>query len=114
MWLCMAAGLAFGITQYRGQLMDASCYNDGAPQTAGKSWVRCAPTASTTQFAIHANGRVRVLDEAGNAKASTALQQNDLKRDSNGDMPVVVAGYRHGNTIKVESIRARGSDTSVH
>jgi hypothetical protein len=55
-----------------------------------------------------------MLDAAGNSKAETALQHGDLKRDPNGDMPVVIEGTRHGNTIKVESIRAHKSDTSVH
>ena len=113
MWLCLTSALSFGITMYRGQLMDASCYNQN-PSEGGKSWVRCAPTDSTTSFAIHANGKVRMLDPAGNDKAETALKQGTLKRDKNGDMPVVVGGWRHGNTIKVESIRARGSDASVH
>jgi hypothetical protein len=112
-WLGMTAGLMFGITQYHGQLMDASCYNQGDRQME-KSWVQCAPTTATTTFAIHTGGRVRMLDDAGNAKASAAFQEGVLKRDPNGDMPVVVSGYRHGNTIRVEGIRARGSDTSVH
>jgi len=55
-----------------------------------------------------------MLDTTGNDKAETALKQGILKRDKNGDMPVEVSGRRHGNTIKVESIRARGSETSVH
>lgn len=76
--LCLAAGLSFGASLYRGQLM------------------------------------VRMLDAEGNHKAEAALKQGDLKRDKKGDMPVAVEGRRHGNTIKVESIRARGSDTSVH
>ena len=110
--LCLAAALSFGMTTYRGQLMDASCYNQN--HQTGKAWVSCAPTASTTSFAIHTNGKVRMLDAGGNAKAETAFKQGDLKRDKNGDMPVVIAGTRHGNTIAVESIRAHGSNVSVH
>jgi hypothetical protein len=112
-WLCLTAALSFGITMYRGQLMDASCYNQN-PAEGGKSWVRCAPTDSTTSFAIHSNGKVRMLDAVGNDKAEAAFKEGILKRDKNGDMPVVVAGWRHGNTIQVESIRARGSETSIH
>ena len=110
----MVAGLGFAITPYHGQLMDASCYSQMGKQAEGKAWVQCAPTQATTTFAIHADGKVRMLDNGGNAKASEALEQGILKRDNNGDMPVVVMGYRHGNTIKVESIRAHGSDTSIH
>jgi len=111
--LCLTAGLGFAMQSWRGQLMDATCYNQN-PSPGEKVWVKCAPTASTSDFAIHAYGKVRMLDAAGNQKAETALKAGDLKRDKNGDMPVAVNGWRHGNTIKVESIRARGSDTSVH
>ena len=111
--LCLSTGLGFGITFYHGQLVDASCYNQNS-NNDGKVWVTCAPTASTTSFAIHANGKIRMLNDAGNDKAKVAFKNGDLKRDKNGDMPVVVSGYRHGNTISVEGIRARGSDTSVH
>jgi len=112
--LCFAAALSFGLTMYRGQLMDASRYNQNRANTGQKIWVQCAPTAATTSFAVHTNGGVRMLDEAGNNKATAAFQQGNLKNDKNGDMPVTVAGWRHGNTIKVESIRARGSNVSVH
>jgi len=101
------------MTFYRGQLMDASCYTQN-DHSGAKSWVTCAPTATTTSFAIHTNGKVRMLDPAGNDKAETALKTGILRRDHNGDMPVIVGGWRHGNTIKVESIRAHKSDTSVH
>jgi hypothetical protein len=113
MCLCLMSELSFGITLYRGQLMDASCYNQN-PSATGKSWVRCAPTDATSTFAIHTSGKVRMLDSSGNDKAQTAVKTGILKRDANGDMPVAVSGHRHGNTINVESIRARGSDTSVH
>ncbi|HTS24704.1 MAG TPA: hypothetical protein VMH81_02450 [Bryobacteraceae bacterium] len=114
-FLCFAAALSFGApVVYRGQLMDAGCYNQNQSQSGEKSWVRCAPQGSTTSFAVHTNGRVRMLDQAGNDKAEAAFQHGDLKRDRNGDMPVVIYGSRHGNTIMVESIRARGSDTSIH
>jgi hypothetical protein len=114
MALCLMAGFSFAQTMYRGQLMDASCYNQNHATAGEKVWVQCAPTASTTTFAVRANGSVRMLDEAGNDKAMTALKNGDLKSDKNGDMPVTIDGWRHGNTIKVEGIRARGSNVSVH
>jgi len=110
----MATSLSFAVTLYHGQLMDASCYNQNSSQTVEKSWVRCAPTNTTTAFAIHTNGHVRMLDVGGNAKAQAAFQDGVLRRDSNGDMPVIIDGSRHGNTIHVEGIRAHGSNTSVH
>jgi hypothetical protein len=110
--MCCMVALSFGITMYRGQLMDASCYQQN--QSNGKVWSQCVPTASTTAFAVHANGKVRMLDDAGNQKAMAALKEGDLKVDKRGDMPVTIDGWRQGNTIKVEGIRAPGSDVSVH
>ena len=110
----MATGSAGAVTLYRGQLVDAACYQQNPADSSGKIWVTCAPTASTTTFAIHTEGKIRTLDAAGNEKAMAAFHSGILKRDSNTDMPVVIDGYRHGNTIQVEGIRARGSDTSVH
>jgi hypothetical protein len=110
----ITAGSAVAVTMYRGQLVDAACYQQNPSGSGGKVWVTCAPTASTTTFAIHTNGKIRMLDSAGNNKAVSALQQGIFKRDENSDMPVVIDGYRHGKTIQVEGIRARGSDTSVH
>ena len=112
--LCFTAGLSFGVEMYRGQLMDASCYNQDHAQTAGKAWVQCAPSAATTNFAVHTEGKIRMLDSAGDAKAEAAIQQGDLKVNKHGDMPVTIDGSRHGNTIDVEGIRAPGSNTSVH
>ncbi len=114
MGLCFTAALSFGVTFYHGQLMDAACYNQNRANTGEKIWVQCAPTTSTTSFAIHTEGKVRMLDDAGNNKAEVAFQQGDLKRDRNGDMPVVIDGSRTGNTIKVEGISARGSNITVH
>jgi hypothetical protein len=109
----MAVASAGAVTMYRGQLIDAGCYQQN--QSSGeKVWVTCAPTASTTTFAIHTDGKIRMLDAAGNEKAKAAFQQGLLKRDANTDMPVVIDGYRYGDTIQVEGIRARKSDTSVH
>ena len=115
----MVAGIGFAVDRddpamYHGQLMDASCYNQNQTSNTGKLWVTCAPKDSTTAFAIHTDGRIRMLDAAGNSKVEDALHQNMLKRDPNGDMPVVIDGWRHGNTIQVEGIRARGSDESLH
>jgi hypothetical protein len=114
MGLCLIAAFSFALTMYRGQLMDASCYNQNHATAGEKVWVQCAPTAATTAFAIHANGNIRMLDDAGNNKAMAAFKDGALKTDRNGDMPVTIDGYRHGNTIKVEGIRARGSNVSVH
>ncbi len=114
MGLCLTAGISFGVTMYRGQLMDASCYNQNRTETGAKAWVQCVPTASTTNFAIRTDGRVRILDAAGDSKAEAAFQEGALKLNRKGDMPVIIDGSRRGNTIAVEGIRSPGSDTSVH
>jgi hypothetical protein len=67
------------ITVYRGQLMDASCCQQNSSNTSGKIWVTCGPSDTTTNFAIHTNWRVRMLDAAGNDKAETAFKQGILK-----------------------------------
>ena len=108
------APLGFGVTMYRGQLMDASCYNQNRETTGKKVWVQCVPSASTTSFALRANGKVRMLNDAGNNKAMAAYQEGLLKINKRGDMNVTVDGSRHGDTINVEGISARGSNTSVH
>jgi len=112
--VALTVGLSFAIDMYRGQLVDASCYNQNSSQTQGKIWVRCAPKDTTTTFAIHTEGKIRMLDAQGNNKVEAALKEGLLKRDSNGDMPVVIDGSLHGNTLHVEGVRARGSDISVH
>ncbi len=112
--ICLMAALGSAMTVYRGQLMDAACYNQNPNGSGEKVWVRCAPTASTTMFAIHTNGKIRMLDAGGNDKALTAFQHGDLRRDKNTDMPVEINGTRHGNVIKVEGIRGHKSDVSVH
>ena len=106
--LCLTTALSFATT-YRGQLMDASCYNQNASNRGEKIWVRCAPTQSTTSFAIHTRQGIRMLDASGNDKARAAFQSGALNRDKNTDMPVVISGARHGKTIAVDHIRARAS-----
>ena len=55
------------------------------------------------------------LQKAGRpGEAEAAFKEGILKRDKNTDMPVIIDGTRHGNTIKVESVRGHRSDTSVH
>jgi outer membrane protein assembly factor BamB len=109
--LCFTAGLSFGVEMYTGQLMDASCYNQNS---GSKPWAQCVPSASTTNFAIHTNGKVRMLDTAGDNKAEAAIQEGNLKLNKRGDMRVTIDGWRHGNTINVEGIHSPGSNVSVH
>lgn len=115
--LFFVAGLAFSIEEYRGKLLDASCYNNSSTsqrKATEKLAQTCAPTASTGDFALQIGGKVRKLDAAGNSKAVTAFKDGLLKSDKDGDFPVIITGWRKGDTMKVESVRGHKSDTSVH
>ena len=112
------AGMSFGMTvQYHGKLLDANCYNqNGASKHVNgeRMVVSCAPTASTSEFAIRTNGKVRMFDTAGNEKAAAAIRDGLVKPGKDHDVDVAIYGSRHGNTIKVESIRNHKSDTALH
>jgi hypothetical protein len=120
-WLSLTAALSFAATdhnsmneptEYRGHLLDTVCVsrNPGGE----KSWVKCAPTATTSRFTIYTSGKLRMLDTRGNVKAGVALQHGELTLDKDGDMSVILMGRERHKTIVVESIRAHKSDTSVH
>ena len=113
---CLTTALSFGMQEWHGKLMDANCYNQNASaKTSGERIVvTCAPTSSTTTFAFKYGGKVRMLDAAGNDKAAAAVQQGLVKTGKDNDVDVAINGTRHGNTIKVESIRGHKSNTSVH
>ena len=112
--LCFAAGLSFGLEEYRGKLVDAACYGQHSTKSADKVAQTCAPTATTADFALLTAGKVRKLDAAGNTKAAKAFQEGFLKSDKDGDFHVSIMGSREKDTLKVESVRAHKSDTSVH
>lgn len=118
-------GLAFCISgvfcyaeNFNGKLIDASCYDTShtANRTANsadrssnaKLDKECAPTSSTSNFAIEASGKkVYKLDHDGNLKAGEAMRSGTLKPDNDGDMHVSVTGSRQGDTVKVDSIQGK-------
>ena len=115
--LCLVTGLTFAANEeYRGKLVDAKCYGtNSSVKPADKIAQTCAPTAATTDFGLRtADGKVRMFDAAGNEKAAKAFQEGLLKSDKDGDFHVSIMGSRHGDTLKVESVRGHKSDTSVH
>jgi len=115
MGICLTAGLSFGVQQYHGKLLDANCYNQNkSSKTGERIAVSCAPTASTSDFAIQTGGKVRMFDEAGNPKAATAMREGLVKQGKDHDVDVAIYGTRHHETMKVESIRGHRSQTSVH
>jgi hypothetical protein len=103
--LVFASALAFAET-YNGPLVDASCW---AQQ---QKIEMCAPTASTSSFAIQATGKVLKLDAEGNRKAVEALKSNTNSADraKNPGEPAMavtatVQGTLSGDEIKVDSIQ---------
>ncbi len=86
--MCFAGGLCYA-ENFSGKLMDASCYNTNkvaSKESGHKTYTSiaktCAPTASTSMFAVRVTGSARgadvgntiKLDDSGNAKAAAALQ----------------------------------------
>ncbi len=105
MTLCCAAALSYGTT-WNGRLMDASCYdNHKAARAHEKLTEVCAPTASTTNFAIRtATGRVYRVDDTSNSKLATDVQSGVLKADNNGTMRALITGHRRAGVVSVNSV----------
>jgi len=110
--LGLAASLSFA-DNWTGKLIDASCHDRNAPPAAapggapkaepGKATESCAPTATTTSFALQtADGKVMKLDASGNSKAAAAVKSDASKAGS-----VSVSGEMQGQNIKVDSIDFR-------
>lgn len=102
---------------FNGKLIDASCYSksrassnsSSADRAAnGKVENQCAPTASTTNFAVESGKKIYRFDAAGNSKANEAMQSGSLKADNDGDVHVSISGSRQGDTVKVDSIQGKG------
>lgn len=117
MTLCVAGVFCYGET-FTGKLLDASCYDSShtathAANSADRSSKEkldkeCAPTASTSKFAIETSGKkVYTLDHDGNTKATEALQSGAVKPDNDGDVHVSVSGSKSGDTVKVDSIQGK-------
>ena len=107
--------------------MDADCYNTNkvSSQESGHKTYKsitktCAPTASTTNFAVRITGSAygeRVgntikLDNSGNAQAASEMQNGQLKPGRHGTVHVVVSGKLEGETLvsaTVKPTRKHGS-----
>jgi hypothetical protein len=90
---------------WSGTLVDATC------AVEKKSASECAPTASSSSFAlVLADGKAIKLDANGNAKAADALKNSaDRSKNPNEKKPVTasVTGSMSGDTIQVEQIEVR-------
>lgn len=102
--LIVASAVAFGET-FTGKLVDAAC----AAQQANAA---CAPTASTTSFAIQVSGKMLKLDADGNQKASDALKASNTSADrakdpnaQDGQVMAKVEGTLSGEELKVQTIQ---------
>jgi hypothetical protein len=116
----LAASLSFA-DNWTGKLIDSACHDrqsapggqaqpGGAPAQpgqakAGSGSESCAPSATTTSFAIQtADGKVYKLDASGNSKAMAAFKTDGAKsKDGN----VSVSGDLQGTTIKADSVDYR-------
>jgi hypothetical protein len=109
--LCFAGFCSYAET-WTGKLVDAACYDSKATaSSAGETTSKlgnidkeCAPTASTTSYAVHANGKFYKLDSSGNAKIAADLKSGAIKADKDGDVHASVTGSLEGNTIKVDTV----------
>ena len=99
----MLAGFAFA-ENYSGRLMDANCVD----QNKSKA---CDPTNTSTAFVLIVEGKTLRLDDAGNAKAVTALK-NRADRQKDPSMPsntvsAKVNGTKDGEIIRVDVIEVQ-------
>ena len=98
----LLAGFAFA-ENYTGRLLDATCVD----QNKSKN---CDPTSDSTAFVIVSGGKVMKLDDAGNAKAVTAMKnRSDRQKDPNAVVSPAtmakVSGVSDGGVIRVDTIQ---------
>jgi hypothetical protein len=120
--LCFAATSSYAAQHYTGKLMDADCYNsnkvathENGHKTYHDITKTCAPTESTTTFAIRITGspyggdvgNTIKLDDAGNALVMSELKSGVLKKDSDGDVHIRARGKLMGETLTNASISPR-------
>jgi hypothetical protein len=98
-----AAALAYAET-WTGRLLDANC-------ATRQTTAACAPTSSSTAFAVDVNGKILKLDSEGNKKAAEAFKSYnsgaERAKEPNSQYSQVTAtvnGTMKGNQIKVDSI----------
>jgi hypothetical protein len=111
--LLFFAGVCSYAETWTGKLVDAACYDSKAtPSSAGDKTSKlgnvdkeCAPTASTTAYAVHANGKFYKLDSSGNAKIAADLKSGAIKADKDGDVHASVTGSLDGDTVKVDTVK---------
>lgn len=105
--LGLGAAFCFGEV-WQAKVLDASCSDSrkGTEHKSSENLAReCAPTASTTDFAIQtSDGKVYKVDSSGSAGLAKDLRDGVLKKDKDGDVHANITGSREGETVKVTSI----------
>jgi len=95
------------------KLLDANCSGIGTSTTVAKKASEklaqsCAPSVSTTVFAILVDGKIYKFDSASNEKAVVAVKNGSLKADKDGDLHATVSGDLQGDVVTVNSITGKG------
>jgi len=110
--LGMAGVVSYG-KDLNGKLIDASCYEKWSTSaSSGQKPVKidkidkdCAPTSSTTAFAVIDDGKIYKLDSSGNARVAEARQKGEIKADKDGDVHIFVSGSLQGDTVQVDKFK---------
>ena len=101
---CLAGAFSYGAVWRSVKLLDASCYDqNGKIRHEGS---KCAPTASTTNFAMETQyGKIYKLDAMSNEKAQKAFEDGVVKANRYGDYRARITGKRESNGfVMVKSI----------
>jgi hypothetical protein len=101
---CLAGAFSYGAVWRGAKLLDAPCYDqNGKVRHEGSM---CAPTASTTNFAMETrNGKIYKLDAMSNAKAQKAVENGVVKASGSGVFHARITGKRESNGfVTVNSI----------
>jgi len=110
--LCMAGAVGYA-KDFDGKLIDASCYLTRSTSNAsGQKPVKldkidkdCAPTSSTTTFAVLSDDKIYKLDDATNARIAEDRQRGKIKADKDGDVHISVSGKLEGDTIVGDKVK---------
>jgi len=101
--LCLGAAFSYA-ESWTGKVLDASCYDAQKTKPSENLARACAPTASTTDFAIQtADGKVYKVS-SGNSEFANDIRSGVLKKDKDGDIHATITGSREGEMVKVDSI----------
>ena len=104
----LAAGLSYAAS-FDGKLLDASCYDTQKSAKEHKDLTKtCAPTVSTTDFAIRTSaGKVYKLNESGNAALAKDVRSGVIKADHDGDMHASLTGKLKDGVVDVDVVNAK-------